>query len=624
MKKFRTICAGLSFVLLFLLFSACTQSGDTIIVTQNNTTGKKEFPVTVASFKEVKQVEVFGDEVSKLPLCFLEGKEDIPYFIVAGENLNGTLESKSYADYREFEVSEVYSDSTEVVIKNVKTNSKLVFDLIHRCFTFDNYDAFFQVSRVYMNAASPLSDYLKFMDGNETTGEYCSNVSGKPVTISWAEQDIGVILAKVGDKYYLALPFQSYADIFNFHLVYNGAKLFYVDELSMGGDVDEYFSTSGITEEKDRSEALAEYCYNELCLNLDLNYGLKGIHGIEAFQNFDSYFKGIGLRDRLKSTKNFDFAQALKDVCGFYFGDGHSGLAICSPYFGQKKVGKDIPPLHVSSAALTYNSGIPYLNKRNEKYSSGIPAYEVTPDGKTAIVRFDTFTATYKNAAGHKNDSLELLKNDNELLKKYLGTPSNTESPGNLEDKYDTIAMISAVNKLIHEDSNIENVVLDLSCNGGGANHAACFVIAWMLGYCKFDFTNSITGSKWTALYKADVNFDGNYSKDDTINDKNLFCMISPYSFSCGNMVPAVLKDSNRVTILGAKSSGGTSCVYFTSAADGTIFCVSSKNVMCININGSVYNIDQGVEPHYYINQSKSFYDLNELQGIVDSINKKS
>ena len=187
--------------------------------------------------------------------------------------------------------------------------------------------------------------------------------------------------------------------------------------------------------------------------------------------------------------------------------------------------------------------------------------------------------------------------------------------------------MISAVNELIQNNKdidgnavNIENVVLDLSCNGGGANHTACFVIAWMLGTCQFDFRNPITGAKWSALYRADIDFDG-FNDDDSVSGKNLFCIVSPNSFSCGNMVPAVLKASNRVTILGTPSSGGTSCVQFSSVADGTIIRFSSKNVMSVVKNGSYYDIDQGVEPHYYINIPENFYDKAAIQDLVNDIN---
>lgn len=82
-----------------------------------------------------------------------------------------------------------------------------------------------------------------------------------------------------------------------------------------------------------------------------------------------------------------------------------------------------------------------------------------------------------------------------------------------------------------------------------------------------------------------------------------------------------MLKASDRVTILGTPSSGGTSCVQLSCAADGTIFRFSSKNQICIVKNGSYYDVDQGVEPHYTINIPANFYDKDEIAALVKKIN---
>ena len=382
---------------------------------------------------------------------------------------------------------------------------------------------------------------------------------------------------------------------------------FYASGLLYGSDLEEYYSTTTI-QEGDRSEALAEYCYNELCINLDFNYGLKAIHGIEAFPDFDHYFFAAGIKNDLKSRNSLTFATALKDVCEFYFGDGHSNYYYNSLYLG---VNTEVPMLHVGSWTETSLRNHQYKEARQSHYGDTVPAYEVTSDGKTAIVRFDHFTASDKNAEAQIAGRNTLLANSGTLLNSYVDKD---------EDTYETMAMISAVNEKIKDDTKIKNIVLDLSCNGGGTNHAACFVIAWMLGYCKFDFRNPITGVKWSATYFADVDFNGDYDDRDSVKDKNLFCIISPNSFSCGNMVPAVLKASDRVTILGTPSSGGTSCVQPSCTADGTIFRYSSKNVMCTVKNGSFYDIDKGVEPHYSINVPANFYDKNIIQALVNNI----
>ena len=58
--------------------------------------------------------------------------------------------------------------------------------------------------------------------------------------------------------------------------------------------------------------------------------------------------------------------------------------------------------------------------------------------------------------------------------------------------------------------------------------------------------------------------------------DKNLYCLISPVSFSCGNLVPAGLKSSQKVTLIGRTSGGGSCSVQPMTTAYGTVFQISS------------------------------------------------
>ena len=172
------------------------------------------------------------------------------------------------------------------------------------------------------------------------------------------------------------------------------------------------------------------------------------------------------------------------------------------------------------------------------------------------------------------------------------------------------------VNKMIKENPKVENVILDMSNNTGGSCRTAVATLAWMLGEVQTSITNSITGAKFSSVYVCDINADGKFDENDTIKDKKLFCLISPASFSCGNMVPAMLKSSDRVVLLGETSGGGSACVYTTMAADSTIFQISSRYVMSENKNGSNYDIDKGIEPHVRL-QPETLYDREKICGIV-------
>lgn len=578
MKKIHTL---LSAAVLAICLLACTQEGDTYVIqqTQGSQT-EKTFPVKYATL--TKKTVTLKPTGEKFEFCFMAGKEDIPYICLTADVFKKAIE-------KNIEVSNFDATTNKATFTNTDRKTKAELDLSKHWLTFENYDLFFQNhDKTYMDPAdSTKFDYLKITEA--------SNIAGVPVTFDWSTQDIDIVLWQDGTSLKLAVPVQFLNDAFlspsQQYILYNGKDAYLSSNIASMPEFWKERSQAGT-----RSAALAEFCYNELCLNLDFNYGLKAIHGIDKFSDFDTYFKYVGIKNELKSRDALVFANAIKDVCEFFFGDGHSNYGTTSHYLAQTA---EVPGKH--------------------------------PSPQTAIVRFDSFSINNSNPPeqrkakiAHEND---FSADGSKLLNQYVYFDANDQEH---ESKYDTVALIHYVNKLIKtEGDNIENVVLDLSCNGGGALHSAAFVIAWMLGKCTLEFTNPITGAKWSETFLADVDCNGVYDEEnspassgDSVKDKNLFCLVSPCSFSCGNMVPAMLKASDRVTILGVVSGGGTGCVQGSSAADGTTFRMSSKWVMSVSKNGSSYDIDKGVEPHYYINKPENFYNSETIDSLVTSINK--
>ena len=123
-----------------------------------------------------------------------------------------------------------------------------------------------------------------------------------------------------------------------------------------------------------------------------------------------------------------------------------------------------------------------------------------------------------------------------------------------------------------------------------------------------------------TSVYRADVTLDRKFDEKDTVTDKNLYCLISPVSFSCGNLVPAALKSSQKVTLLGRTSGGGSCAVQPASSAWGTVFQISGSLRMSFLKNGSFYDIDQGIEPDYYIDHIENFYNRAALTDYINGL----
>ena len=130
-----------------------------------------------------------------------------------------------------------------------------------------------------------------------------------------------------------------------------------------------------------------------------------------------------------------------------------------------------------------------------------------------------------------------------------------------------------------------------------------------------------MTGAMATAVYNVDLNLDHQYGQEDQgLTTKNVYCLTSPVSFSCGNLVPCVFKNSNQVTIIGRTSGGGSCVVLPMSSACGTGFQISGFTRLAFIKNGSFYDIDQGAVPDFTISKYMSFYDRERLTEYIDSL----
>lgn len=474
-------------------------------------------------------------------------------------------------------------DTTFTIVRDNESSCEL--DFVKDTVSFDDFDHFSSASY----NANPHDLLSSSYINEEGKSEYFERglsffTPGYAIEINLAERNIPLDIYQ-GKKY---IPLQTFNDLFicpyGINVAYNGESLFVL----IGNTIPSELSSLYYNKEKTlRSAALTEFNYNELCLFLDLYYGLQNEHGFT--DGFDYYLENIGLKDEFLKPDATNSYNALGTLTLGYIADLHSSIANASPYVGAPAPAEsDIKINSYIINHVTENSA--YTSARTEQLSAEVDIYQKV--GNTAFVTFDTFTLT--RDCNYESD---------------LNQPID-----------DTIGIISAVHQAITADEEIENVVLDLSCNGGGAVDSAIYTIAWMLGYCDFSIYDSATGSKGSVCYKADVNFDHEFNEKDNISDKNLYCLVSPVSFSCGNLVPAILKASNKVTIVGKTSSGGGCIVRPGITADGTAFSISDSKQMTIVKNGSYYGIDNGVEPDIPLTKIENFYNRGQLVQYLNAI----
>jgi C-terminal processing protease CtpA/Prc len=162
--------------------------------------------------------------------------------------------------------------------------------------------------------------------------------------------------------------------------------------------------------------------------------------------------------------------------------------------------------------------------------------------------------------------------------------------------------------------------VIDLSNNYGGEADAAVFLLSWLLGDAEISLEDTFTGAQSTLVYRADVNLDRCFDANDTLDDKHVYVLISPVSFSCGNLVPAVCKYHQAATLIGRTTGGGACVVQPMSTAWGTLFQISGAKRMSFRKNGSFYDIDEGVEPDIYIDRLENLYDREALTAMINAL----
>lgn len=577
------LCAVLLFTVSCATTGTVTPSAtsDTTTPTTSNQTPESAFPANGAETIVSKTVKLYhtAEIIENITLAHYEGSPEILLIdteTMCEEFIDDLLGVKWSFTYEE-------TDTTLTITRD--NGAYCIIDFVEDTMYFNDFDMFTAFG--FGNMADMLDSKFVDAEGNNIYFQRTNSleIAGLPVHIDLAARNIPLDIYE-GKKY---VPFQTFNDIFlsPFYqcFAYNSKDLFSLANGSLEPSVKEQFYSIEPTE---RSAALIEYTVSELCLFMDLFYGLQDEHGVSY--GFDVYLKHAGLWEDLNSPDASKSSKALASLMAGYLADRHSGFNMASPYTGSSEVESGYK---TNSLLLQFGYNlVTYMTERSKLMPDGVKGYlEV---GNTAYITFDGFRISDDRLAGYNEAST---------------------------DTSDTLGLIIyAHSQITREGSPIENVVLDLSCNMGGEVDAAVYVVAWMLGYCDLHMTNPITGSYATASFKVDVNLDGKFDEKDTVADKNLYCITSPISFSCANLVPSLFKESGRVTLLGSPSGGGACSVQFTALADGSFFQISSPHHICVVSNGAYYTVDRGVEPHYFFGKPESHFDREALTAFINTL----
>ena len=550
---------------------------------ESHTITSEEFPFYIMG----------ADSGEKMTLYFLDGVTDLPY-IEAGflcELLNSMIGSEEQGVSFTMEVEGPVVTYTRHHEGSPSNGTYATFNFDKSEIKFLDYNLF-----VMKASASTILDVtsMKFFNDQgepavlQKINKGTFDRYGDELVLPLADYGIKLVYQPIEKGLYL-IPLQTISDFImaagvGVNAYFNGQYVNIAQKIE-SGDETYYAAPTG-----ERSAALTEYGYGELCMMLDYLYGQKEIHEIDSFAQL---FHQVAFDQALKGPEVKQADGAIYRLITDFLDDGHSGWHAFSYLTGDLDYKG---PWGTSLSRLADQMGM-YAKARAEICPDGIPGYQEI--GNTAYVTFDSF------AFGGETSAEDF----------YL-----VEDPANFEDT-DTIGLIMKAHAMItRENSPIENVVLDLSCNGGGDADTAIFVIAWFLGEANIGMKDTMTGAVCASTYRCDANRDRVFDERDTVADKNLFVLTSPFSFSCGNLVPCALKESGKVTVLGRTSGGGSCVVLDISSAWGTSFQLSGSRRLSFIKNGAYYDIDRGADPDYVITSPAKFYDREALTDYINSL----
>ena len=372
-----------------------------------------------------------------------------------------------------------------------------------------------------------------------------------------------------------------------------------------------------------RTADMTDYAYRNLCFTLTNFFGYPGRTLLEnnglkekgLDQALQDYGKaGQMTRELLLSENMYDFISGTTTLGCLLDDGGHTYTDVTkisdlsgNPTFKSTLEG-------ISNAKLEEFTGYcpeyqPYKDKRQgrqdiraelnkkrkEAIGDGVKYYKV---GATAYCWFNSF-----------------ICDDSGWRKFYKG-----EGPKPTVEDYpnDWLIVLTDALEKAEADPEVKNFILDISTNGGGSSDIVAFITSIFCNKADLYYENTLTGQRMKVSYDVDRNLDGKFDEKDAEMKYhlNFAVLTSPYSFSCANLLPALLKDYG-IPLIGQQTSGGTCCVLYNPSADGFGYRYSTHRSRLNDTKGNI--IDEGITPTYPLATPDDYFDIPKLTQLVES-----
>ncbi|MBO7123703.1 MAG: hypothetical protein J6V90_10565 [Treponema sp.] len=526
-----------------------------------------------------------GQAVGMVKTVYLNGWEDVPFLSLQDAGLilsmfNDRGCSVGYDSSRGAYTYKYSSGSAAASWPSEWNNDVMYFDPKNQTVWSDEF----------VRMISPMDQVNNGFGGdsveaNQTADEYAPRIVFSSATDQIkAKERTTIDLGRYGLKMFvidekLYIPFQALSPVFLeiVNIVFNGTDYYINLDPDNDADTQHKAFESGRSPSPIRSRLKAEYNYRAVCLCFDTNYCLKDKRAIIGKDNINLFNDSIfaaGLGFDLLSTDTETYDKAFVRFLMGYIDDGHTFYQAPSIYQSmgsvnsyKRYVGAILGPrykkLDQTSAEMKKRraaAGGLGSDPNDDSYGGNADWWYIdNGTDKLGILVFDTF-----------------------------------ETPQGFSPyKFFT----DAFNGLKAEHPGIKNIVIDISCNGGGLI-AQCLAALNFLDDSvylpqKNHLDNSITRHRYVITDAA-----GNSLKQVSADGSpfHFYVLTSGFSFSCGNLFPAVCKHQLDIPIVGQQSGGGGGVVKSTQTTDGAVFRTSASREMCaIDKSGNYVSIDSGV-----------------------------
>ena len=511
------------------------------------------------------------DDTTKLNCIFSDKLPDVPY-ITAGDYL-GCVTSLGFPEAKNPDGTFTVTGATGKMI--VDTEKDTIF------FGADN-DFFAGLRPRSKGAILNTVNYVRTLEATDNEG-------AKDLTIDLGAYGIDLIESD-GKAYF---PLTTISDLFlavsNSGEYCDGCIYFvHTDDDMLTNS--SYYDRSSVYAKNERSPETADYTYRELCFVMDKLYGRPATAKLAASvaekgfdKTLDEYSdESRRAKELLLSDKMSDFIVGMYYLTYLFYDGGHTNF-----FLG-------------SSELLAYYNDSPVGTILSEKVK------DETDKDVSVIKQAEQYSQWNK-------ESIDMLKEQRakdysryETVKTWEGMSEASfirsgDTGVFLFNNFLSDAVPAFKCALDYSVENgIKNFIVDVSCNTGGLVPVAAYMLAAMTS--KDNHTNYISMSSLNTLtervteqgYSVDLNLDGKFGEADwdISYDLNFSVLASHYSFSCGNLLPALAAD-NGIAIFGEESGGGSCGVCRSYTAELLPYTLSFYYK---NINKDGEDIDLGAK----------------------------